>query len=228
MNTPHLQLKNLLSGASLPAGKLLKRVSGKALVWTEYSADSRFAVATEKSVTLAGIGDYAIFSTYGSGLYGGLPTLIFNNAGNDKLTWETSLKTDVGFSFGLFKDRLTGDFAYYKNDISDLILNVPQSPSTGVPNTIPTNVGSMYNKGIEISLTGVPVKTKDFTWTSTLNFSQNKNHVTSLAPGLTEILTATSGLETVSRTAVGYSAGYLWLVRNGGVDPATGRTNFIK
>jgi Tfp pilus assembly protein PilZ len=81
----------------------------------------------------------------------------------------------------------------------------------------------MYNKGIEISLTGVPVKTKDFTWTSTLNFSQNKNLVTSLAPGLTEILTATSGLETVSRTAVGYSAGYLWLVRNGGVDAATGK-----
>ena len=172
---------------------------------------------------LSGIGDYAIFSTYGSGLYGGLPTLIFNNAGNDKLSWEISKKTDVGLSFGLFKDRLTGDFAYYKNDISDLILNVPQSPSTGVPNTIPTNVGSMYNKGIEISLTGVPVKTKDFSWTSTLNFSQNKNMVTSLAPGLTEILTSTSGLETVSRTAVGYSAGYLWLVRNGGVDPATGK-----
>jgi hypothetical protein len=81
----------------------------------------------------------------------------------------------------------------------------------------------MYNKGVEVSLTGIPVKTKDFTWTSTLNFSQNKNMVTALDPSLTEILTATSGLETVSRTAVGYSAGYLWLVRNGGVDPASGR-----
>jgi TonB-linked SusC/RagA family outer membrane protein len=171
----------------------------------------------------AGIGDYAIYSTYGSGLYGGLPTLVFSQAGNNQLRWETSKKTDVGFSFGLFKDRLTADFAYYKNDISDLILNVPQSPSTGVPNSIPTNVGTMYNKGIEISLSGVPLRTKDFNWTSTINFSSNKNLVTSLAPGLTEILTSTSGLETVSRTAVGYSAGYLWLVRNGGVDPATGK-----
>jgi TonB-linked SusC/RagA family outer membrane protein len=172
---------------------------------------------------LAGIGDYAIFSTYGSGLYGGLPTLAFSQAGNNDLKWETSKKLDVGFSLGLFKDRITADFAYYKNDISDLILNVPQAPSTGVPNAIPTNVGTMYNKGIEISLTAVPIRTKDFNWTSTFNFSNNKNMVTSLAPGLTEILTSTSGLETVSRTAVGYSAGTLWLVRNGGVDPATGR-----
>src|SRR5205823_8011724 len=62
-----------------------------------------------------GIGDYVSFSTYGSGLYGGNPTLAFNQAGNTNLQWETSKKTDIGFSFGLFKDRLTGDFAYYKN-----------------------------------------------------------------------------------------------------------------
>jgi TonB-linked SusC/RagA family outer membrane protein len=171
-----------------------------------------------------GINDYATFSTYGSGLYGGLPTLIFNQSGNDKLKWETSKKTDVGISLGLFKDRLTADLAYYNNDISDLILNVPQSPSTGIPGlSLLQNVGTMYNRGIEVALSGVPFRTRDFSWTSNLNFSYNKNVVTSLAPGLTEILTSTSGLETVSRTAVGYSAGYLWLVKNGGVDPATGR-----
>jgi TonB-linked SusC/RagA family outer membrane protein len=170
-----------------------------------------------------GIGDYAIYSTYGSGLYGGLPTLIFNQAGNDKLKWETSKKTDVGVSFGLWKDRLSGDIAYYYNNISDLILSVPQAPSAGLPTNVLENVGTMYNKGVEISITGVPLRKANFNWTSTVNFSYNKNEVTSLAPGLTEVLTSTSGLETVSRTAVGYSVGYLWLVRNGGVDPATGR-----
>ncbi len=170
-----------------------------------------------------GIGDYATFSTYGSGLYGGLPTLIYNAAGNPNLKWETSAKTDIGTSFGLFKDRLTVDFTYYKNNITDLILNVPQSPSAGVPSSVPENVGTMYNKGIELQLSGMPIKTKDFSWTSTLNFSDNKNMVTSLAPGLTELLSSTSSLETVSRTAPGYSIGYLWLVRSGGVDPATGR-----
>src|SRR4029079_7864376 len=64
---------------------------------------------------------------------------------------------------------------------------------------------------------------KNLNWTSTLNYSRNTNKVTSLAPGLSEVLTATSGLETVSRTAVGYSAGYIWVVKTDGVDPASGR-----
>ncbi|MEO5946923.1 MAG: SusC/RagA family TonB-linked outer membrane protein [Chitinophagaceae bacterium] len=170
------------------------------------------------------IGDYSIFSTYsGSGLYGGLPTLLFNFAGNPNLQWETSTKIDVGLNFSMFKDRIQVELTRYYNDIKDLILNVPQAPSTGVPNSIPSNVGSMYNKGWELTLTGTPFNSKDFSWTSSLNVTSNKNEVTSLAPGLTEILTQTSGLETVSRTAVGFPIGSLFLVRNGGVDPASGR-----
>ena len=171
----------------------------------------------------AGINDFATFSSYGSGLYGGLPTLQYNGAGNSGLQWETSTKIDVGVNFSLLKDRIQIEATRYYNDIKDLILNVPQAPSTGVPSTIPLNVGTMYNKGWEFAITGNPFRGKDFSWSSTLNLTTNKNEVTSLAPGLTEILTSTSGLETVSRTAVGYSLGYLWLVRNGGVDQATGR-----
>jgi TonB-linked SusC/RagA family outer membrane protein len=170
----------------------------------------------------AGIGDYVIYSSYGSGLYGGNSTLGFNFAGNPNLQWETSTKIDVGVNFSMFKDRLQIEATRYYNDIKDLILNVPQSPSAGVPNAIPTNVGSMYNKGWEFGITGNPLRGKDFSWTSTLNITTNKNEVTALAPGLVEILSSTSGLETVSRTAVGYPLGYLWLVKNGGVDPATG------
>lgn len=170
-----------------------------------------------------GIGDYPIYSTYsGSGLYGGLPTLLFNFAGNPNLQWETSSKIDVGANFSMFKDRLQVEVTRYYNDIKDLILNVPQAPSTGVPNSIPSNVGSMYNKGWEFTLSGTVFNGKNLTWTSSLNVTTNKNEVTALAPGLTEVLTATS-LETVSRTAVGYPIGSLYLVRNGGVDPASGR-----
>ncbi|HEY0732240.1 MAG TPA: TonB-dependent receptor, partial [Chitinophagaceae bacterium] len=174
----------------------------------------------------AGIGDYAIFSTYGSGLYGGLPTLAFNQAGNPDLQWETSTKTDIGMNFGLFNERLLVDFAWYNNDISDLILNVPQAPSTGLPNAVPTNIGTMFNKGVELAIGGTPVRTKDFTWNSQFNITFNKNEVTSLAPGLNEILTATS-LETANRTAVGYPVGYLWVVRTAGVDPQSGRRIFV-
>lgn len=176
-----------------------------------------------------GIGDYDIYSTYASGLYGGTATLAFSNAGNDQLTWETSKKTDIGFSFGVLKDRLTGEITYFNNDIDGLILNVPQAPSTGLPNNIATNVGSMYNKGIEITLGGTPVNTRDFRWSSNFNITYVKNSVTSLAPGLTEVLyltgSGTTG-ENVNRTATGYSVGYLWVVRTGGVDPANGRRIF--
>lgn len=169
-----------------------------------------------------GIGDYASYSTYGSGLYGGLPTLLFNQAGNSNLKWETSKKFDAGVNFGILRDRINVEATYFKNNISNLILNVPQAPSTGLPTSVPSNVGKMYNKGIEIALNIIPVETKKFVWTVNFNYTNIQNRVTELAPGLNEVLTSTSGLETVSRTAVGYSVGSLWLVRSAGVDPATG------
>jgi TonB-linked SusC/RagA family outer membrane protein len=179
-----------------------------------------------------GIGNFASFSTFGSGLYGGVGTLSYASTGNNRITWETSKKTDIGFSFGLFKERLTGDIAFYKNDIDGLLLNVSQSPSTGIPNAgnaIFANAGSMYNKGIEITLNGAPILAKDFSWNSSFNIAFNKNEVTALAPGLNEVIfptgTATTG-ENVNRTAPGYSVGYLWVVRTGGVDAATGRRIF--
>jgi TonB-dependent starch-binding outer membrane protein SusC len=143
------------------------------------------------------------------------------------LTWETSKKIDYGVNIGFLRDRINLELTYYKNDISNLILRVPQSPSAGLPTTVPQNVGTMYNKGVEISLNTVNVRSKEFTWTSNFNLTVNQNEVTSLAPGLSEVLTTTSTLETVNRTAPGYSVGYLFLVRSYGVDPATGSRIFL-
>jgi TonB-dependent starch-binding outer membrane protein SusC len=176
---------------------------------------------------VSGVGDYASYSTFASGLYGGTSTLYFSAVGNNQLKWETSKKTDVGFSFGLFKDRLTGEFAYYKNNIDGLILAVSQAPSTGLPSNPLQNIGSMYNKGAEVSLNITPILKKDFSWTSSFNVTLNKNEVTALAPGLTNISTSTSGSETVNRTMPGYSLGYLWVIRTGGVDPGTGKRVFV-
>lgn len=176
---------------------------------------------------VAGIGNFATYSTYTSGLYGGTATLGFNNVGNDQITWETSKKTDVGLDFSMFKNRLNAQLSYYYNDIDNLLLEVPQAPSAGLPNAILQNVGTMYNKGFEFQLSGSPVQSKDFTWNSSFNFSYNKNRVTSLASGLAEIQTSTSSLETVNKTLPGYSAGYLWVIRTAGVDPATGKRIFL-
>lgn len=199
--------------------------------WTSSHLDNVFSAlklrgSYGKVGNVSGIGNYATFSTYGSGFYGGAATLAFSTVGNDKITWETSKKTDVGLSFGLFKDRVTLDMAYYKNDIDHLLLNVPQSPSTGLGGIF-QNVGTMYNKGFEFTVTAAPVLKQDFTWNTDLNISYNKNEVTALANGLSEIQTATSGLETANKTRPGYSVGYLWVIRTAGVDPASGRRIFV-
>ncbi|RZL96836.1 MAG: TonB-dependent receptor, partial [Pedobacter sp.] len=175
---------------------------------------------------IAGIGNAAAYSLYGSGLYGGLATLQFNSVGNPDITWETSAKTDIGATMGFFKDRLTLELAYYMNDIDNLLLSVPQSPSAGLPNNVFQNVGTMYNKGIEVGISATPVSKSNFSWTTNFNFTYNKNEVTSLANGITELLHVTSSLETVNKSTIGNSLGTLWVVRTGGVDPNTGRRIF--
>ncbi|GAB3991249.1 TonB-dependent receptor [Spirosoma daeguense] len=185
---------------------------------------------------IGGINDYSPYSLYGSGLYGGVPTLFFQNVGNTNLKWETSTKTDVGINFGILNDRITGEIAYYNNDINNLILNVAQAPSTGIPGPLgpvttvvypPQNVGAMYNRGLEVSLNARVVNTQAFQWSSNFNITFNKNEVTALAPGLGVIQTSTGSLETVNQTAPGYSLGQLWVVRTNGVDPATGKRIFV-
>lgn len=178
---------------------------------------------------VSGIGDFASYSLYSSGLYNGGATLGYSQTGNPNLTWETSKKTDIGLAFGLLSDKITGEVAYYKNDINDLILNVPQSASTGIPNlTVPQNVGSMYNKGVEVSINASPLSSKSpFTWTTSFNISFSTNKVTALAPGVANIKTSTSSLETANITLPGRSIGYLYVLPTNGVDPNNGRRIFI-
>ncbi|MCC3156889.1 TonB-dependent receptor [Hymenobacter sp. 15J16-1T3B] len=171
-----------------------------------------------------GVGDYSSLQLYSSGLNGPAATLYYSLAGNPNLTWETSKKTDVALAFGLFDDRLSGDVTYYRNDIDGLILPVPQAPSKGIPNnSIDANVGSMRNTGIEVNLRVNAIQTKNFTWTSNINFSTLKNEVLALATEGQRIGTATSTLETVNYTRVGGSVGEILAVQSLGVNPANGQ-----
>ncbi|WP_126973613.1 SusC/RagA family TonB-linked outer membrane protein [Gynurincola endophyticus] len=172
---------------------------------------------------ISGIGNFASFSFFsGSGLYQRNPTLTFSQAGNNLLSWETSKKTDIGFTFGLLNDRISGEFAWYNNDIDGLLLSVPNALSTGMPNSVLQNVGAMYNRGVEFTLNATPIMGKDFTWNTSFNITYNKNQVTRLAEGVDNIPTATQ-LETANITLPGYSIGMTYVVESRGVDPQTGR-----
>ena len=176
-----------------------------------------------------GINDFASLQLYGPGLYATDPTLNFSQAGNNKLTWETSKKTDVGMNFGLFQERIQGEITYYNNVVDGLILSVPQSPSKGIPNNvINANVGSMKNSGIEVTISATAIRKTDFSWNISANFTTLKNVVTALNTANAVIRTATSGLETANITKVGASVGSLNVVQTVGVDPLNGRRMFVK
>ena len=146
--------------------------------------------------------------------YGGANGQNFNNIGNPSLTWETSRKFDLGVDFGFFNDRLVVDVDYYHNNIDKLIQAVPISLTTGFPN-ITTNVGAMLNKGWEIEVKGIPVKTKDFTWTTSFNIALNKNTVTKLADNA-------AYLSSLFRVDEGRDFYTYYLRQYAGVDPANG------
>ncbi|MDN5289433.1 MAG: TonB-dependent receptor [Mucilaginibacter sp.] len=178
-----------------------------------------------------GVNDFASLALYNSGLYGNAATVYFNQAGNPNLKWETSKKTDVGISFGLFKGRIQAEVDYYNNSINNLILNAPQSPSRGIPgnpvNTIAANVGSMYNRGFELNITSRNIIGTNFSWTTNFNISTLSNKVTALAQGNSDIYGTTSSLETASVTRVGNTLGSIFVVPVAGVNPANGQRIFI-
>jgi len=195
---------------------------------TNIFSDIRLKASYGRVGNMSGVGNFSSLFLYSAGVYGAVPILTYSQAGNPDLKWEASNKYDIGLSFGLLKDKIQVDLNYFKNEINDLILDVPQSPSQGVPGaTIPANVGSMYNKGFELTLTSFNIATEKFSWTTTFNISTLKNEVTELAPGVTELVGITSGLETTNRTFVGSSLGNIFAVETHGVDPTTGRRIFV-
>jgi TonB-dependent starch-binding outer membrane protein SusC len=192
-------------------------------------SDLRLKASYGRVGNISGIGSYESLFLYGSGVYGAAPTWLFTQAGNPNLMWEASDKFDAGLSFGLLSDRIQVDLNYFYNNVNDLILNLPQAPSKGVPgNTVPVNIGAMYNKGFEVTLTTYNITSPNFTWVTNFNFSTLKNEVTALAaPAVNEIVGVTSGLETANRTLVGQAIGMIYGVETRGVDPTTGRRIFV-
>lgn len=104
-----------------------------------------------------------------------------NRLGNSKLKWEKTKQVDVGVEFGMFNNRLSLETSYYYKYTTDLLLDRPVPLSTGY-STIKENVGEVSNQGLDILLTGRPIETKDFTWSSTINMNFNKNKVEKLDP----------------------------------------------
>ncbi|MFK1938074.1 SusC/RagA family TonB-linked outer membrane protein [Bacteroides fragilis] len=172
--------------------------------------------------------DYASKSFYSSYNYGINGTYGLAQIADPSLKWESSEKYSIGFNARLL-DRISVDFDYYYTKSSDLILDVPQSPSKGIPgNIITTNAGKMKNSGIELTVSADVIRNSQFTWETSFNITTNKNKVISLADGVENILKGDNGgLEITNITVPGKSIGRLYLYPTAGVDPKSGRRVFI-
>ena len=100
---------------------------------------------------------------------------------NPDLKWETTGMFNIGLDFGFFNNRLTGTIEYYDKRTSDLIYDYEVSTNRYPYGWMTANVGDISNKGIEISINAIPVQTRNFTWSTSINLSHNKNVVEKLS-----------------------------------------------
>lgn len=136
--------------------------------------------------------------------------------GNPDLTWETSNSYNVGFDFSVLSNRLSGTLEYFGRTSSDMLYNKPVSGINGY-NSIPMNIGSMTNSGIELDLKAVIIDGKDFSWDVYANATSIKNKINKLHPDLNgELIDGTRIYQE------GHSMYRMYLVEWAGVDPDNG------
>ena len=141
-------------------------VSGNALGFGAYSAYTLFGLNSGSSFTYNGVTYSKIEATQN---------------GNKDLKWETTKMFNVGVDFAFLDSRLSGSIEFYSKKTSDLIWSYDVSTNIYPVGSMNANVGDITNTGIELTINAVPVKTKDFTWQTTVNLAHNKNKVEKLS-----------------------------------------------
>lgn len=115
--------------------------------------------------------------------YNGLSTVTKSDVYDDpNLKPESTVSKEIGLELKFFKNRLYTDVTYYQSNTFDQILNAPVDPSSGFKYKR-TNVGEISNKGIEVLIGGTPIKSNDFYWDTSVNFSKNTNVLESFIEG---------------------------------------------
>ncbi|MDJ0644895.1 MAG: SusC/RagA family TonB-linked outer membrane protein [Flavobacteriaceae bacterium] len=145
------------------------------------------------------------------------PGVIRSSLGAPDLEWETSANFDIALEFSVF-DRIRGTLEYYNKESQNLIFNVPVSFSDGADSKL-ENIGTLFNRGIEVSLSADIFKNENFSWNLTVNAATIKNEFTELPQG--EIINGTKKLQ------VGKGLFDYWLRDWYGVDPSDGSGLFV-
>lgn len=137
--------------------------------------------------------------------------------GNPDITWETSNNFNIGFDFSFLKGMVRGTIEYFNRQTSNMLYNKPVAPSLGYT-SIPMNIGSMRNNGLEIELNVRPIHNKNVTWDIFGNITTVGNKVLKLHPDLNGQLISGSRI-----FREGEAMYQLYMVKYAGVDPVTGK-----
>ncbi len=129
-------------------------------------------------VAQIGYGSY----NYANGQW--IQTLAPTQNANPYLKWEEKHESNIGLDFSMLKGKVSGNVDYYIRKIKGLLYNyeVPSPPNL-YPST-EANVGTMENRGLEVMLNFIPIQTKNFQWSTSVNFSTNTNKLISLSNDL--------------------------------------------
>lgn len=169
-------------------------------------------------------GYQADLSLYGLGWNNGSePGVMLSQIGNPALTWETNKQFDLGVDFDLFDNRISGSIEYYERTSKDMIFSVPTPGSAGVPgNSIDQNLGTMQNKGIEVSVNFGIVRNENVKWDLGINASTIENKMVNMPGDQKEIINGTK------KIMKGKSIYDFWLRKFYGVDSDNGRSLYYQ
>ena len=159
------------------------------------------------------VGDFGHLPLFGRTTYNGVSGWGVATPGNFEYRWEVNRTINIGVDFAAFSSRLSGTVEVYDRRTNNLFYNQPVSMTTGF-GSVPGNDGTLRNRGIELTLRGDIVKTRDFRFTITANATYNQNEIIALPED--SVVGGTTIL------AIGKPLNSFYLVEYAGVNAANG------
>ena len=151
--------------------------------WKNFGVSSwwdtfKLRAAFGESGNLTGIGAYDRFNVYAPSSLNSKTALTSSaTLANVGVKPERQKEIEVGTDMSFFKNRLGLTFSYYDKSVNDLLLNVVTAPTTGFSSLLDNIGGTLKNRGIELMVTGVPFRNKDFSWTTAVIYNRNRNKI---------------------------------------------------
>lgn len=163
--------------------------------------------------------DYAL-PLLGRSTYAGVSGWALSSPGNLNLRWETNRTINFGIDFAVLNNRLGGTIELYDRETRDLFYGDPIDFALNGFGSIDANLGKLRNRGVELSLRGDVIQTRDFRWTIQGNIAYNRNEVVELRRDST-----ITGLTILS---IGKPVNSFYLVEYAGVNPDNGNALYTK